>query len=51
MEKILDCQGMACPLPVVNTKKCTEEMKTGDILHVVVDNEIAVAKKFGVAEF
>lgn len=42
MEKILDCQGMACPLPVVNTKKCTEEMKTGDILHVVVDNEIAV---------
>ena len=26
MEKILDCKGMACPLPVVNTKKATEEV-------------------------
>ena len=42
MEKILDCKGMACPLPVVNTKKTSEEMNTGDILKVLVDNEIAV---------
>ena len=42
MEKILDCKGMACPLPVVNTKKATEEMNTGDVLKVTVDNEIAV---------
>ena len=42
MEKILDCKGMACPLPVVNTKKTTEEMNTGDVLKVTVDNEIAV---------
>ena len=42
MEKILDCKGMACPLPVVNTKKATEEMNGGDVLKVTVDNEIAV---------
>ena len=33
---------MACPLPVVNAKKAAEELKTGDVLTVLVDNEIAV---------
>ena len=26
MEKIIDCKGMACPLPVVNAKKAAEEL-------------------------
>ena len=42
MEKIIDCKGMACPLPVVNAKKAAEELQTGDVLTVMVDNEIAV---------
>ena len=42
MEKIIDCKGMACPLPVVNTKKAAEELGSGDVLTVLVDNEIAV---------
>ena len=42
MEKIIDCKGMACPLPVVNAKKASEELKAGDVLTVLVDNEIAV---------
>ena len=42
MEKIIDCKGMACPLPVVNAKKAAEELNTGDVLTVLVDNEIAV---------
>ena len=42
MEKIIDCRGMACPLPVVNAKKASEEMGAGDQLTVLVDNEIAV---------
>ena len=42
MEKIIDCKGMACPLPVVNAKKASEEMGAGDQLTVLVDNEIAV---------
>ena len=42
MEKIIDCKGMACPLPVVNAKKAAEELNAGDVLTVLVDNEIAV---------
>ena len=42
MEKIIDCRGMACPLPVVNAKKAAEELHGGDTLTVLVDNEIAV---------
>lgn len=33
---------MACPLPVVNAKKAAEELNAGDVLVVLVDNEIAV---------
>ena len=42
MEKIIDCKGMACPLPVVNAKKAAEALNAGDVLTVLVDNEIAV---------
>lgn len=42
MEKAVDARGMACPLPVVNAKKAAEEMHAGDVLTVLVDNEIAV---------
>ena len=42
MEKIIDCRGLACPLPVVNAKKAAEAMSLGDVLTVLVDNEIAV---------
>ena len=42
MKKIIDCKGMACPLPVVNAKKASEELCAGDVLTVLVDNEIAV---------
>ena len=42
MEKIIDCKGLNCPLPVVNAKKAAEELASGDILTVLVDNEIAV---------
>ena len=42
MEKIIDCRRLACPLPVVNAKKAAEAMSLGDVLTVLVDNEIAV---------
>ena len=42
MEKIIDCMAMACPLPVVNAKKASEELHAGDVLTILVDNEIAV---------
>ncbi len=40
--KVVDARGMACPLPVVNAKKAAETMKVGELLTVLVDNEIAV---------
>ena len=42
MIKTINCKGMACPLPVVNAKKAAEELNGGDVLIVLVDNEIAV---------
>ena len=50
MEKIIDCKGMACPLPVVNAKKAAEELNAGDVLTVLVDNEIAVQNLTRLAE-
>lgn len=40
--RVVDARGMACPLPVVNAKKAADEMKDGEVLTVLVDNEIAV---------
>ena len=42
MERIIDCKGLNCPLPVVNAKKAVEELASGDSLTVLVDNGIAV---------
>jgi len=42
MEKVIDCMGMGCPLPVVNAKKAVEEFTEDGRLTVQVDNETAV---------
>lgn len=42
IKKMIDCRGMACPLPIVNAKTAADELHTGDVLTVLVDNEIAV---------
>jgi len=31
----LDCFGLLCPLPIIQTKKKIEEMKTGEVLEVI----------------
>ena len=41
-DKIVDARGLACPLPVVNAKQASEQMKEGEQLTVIVDNEVAV---------
>ncbi len=40
--KELDCRGLPCPQPVINTKDALEELKPGEKLTVLVDNEAAV---------
>ena len=41
-DKIVDARGLTCPLPVVNAKQASEQMKEGEQLTVIVDNEVAV---------
>ncbi|MDQ0351563.1 TusA-related sulfurtransferase [Alkalibacillus filiformis] len=33
--KTLDAKGLACPMPIVRTKKAIEEVNSGDVLEVV----------------
>ncbi len=40
--KEIDCRGLPCPQPVINTKNALEELKSGERLCVLVDNEAAV---------
>ena len=42
MKHMVDARGLACPLPVVNTKNEMKNMKQGESVEVLVDNEIAV---------
>ncbi|WP_020619256.1 sulfurtransferase TusA family protein [Paenibacillus daejeonensis] len=32
--RIVDCEGLACPMPIVKTKKAMEEMTGGEVLEV-----------------
>jgi tRNA 2-thiouridine synthesizing protein A len=32
--KVLDAKGLACPMPIVRTKKTMNELESGDILEV-----------------
>lgn len=38
--KLVDCRGLACPNPVINTKKALEETAAGTII-TIVDNDVA----------
>lgn len=38
--KIVDCKGLECPKPVINTKKALDSAN-GEALQIIVDNEIA----------
>ncbi|WP_102027652.1 sulfurtransferase TusA family protein [Salirhabdus sp. Marseille-P4669] len=32
--KVLDAKGLACPMPIVRTKKAMDELSTGDVLEI-----------------
>ena len=44
------CVGLACPKPVINTKKELDKIEKG-IVVVTVDNDIAKAKYIKIIEF
>ena len=35
----LDCIGLYCPMPIYNTAKKLKEMKVGEVLEVLADDE------------
>lgn len=37
--KVINCKGLICPMPLIETKKAIKESKVGDMLVVEVDNE------------
>ncbi|SFL90586.1 TusA-related sulfurtransferase [Gracilibacillus orientalis] len=32
--KVLDAKGLACPMPIVRTKKAINELESGDVLEI-----------------
>ncbi|MGD6816011.1 sulfurtransferase TusA family protein [Metabacillus sp. 84] len=34
VQKVLDAKGLACPMPIVKTKKAMNELQTGEILEM-----------------
>lgn len=41
--RVLACEGLACPMPIVKTKKAIEEMKAGEVLEVRATDQGSVA--------
>lgn len=37
-DAILDCVGLYCPMPIVNTTKKFQELKEGQVLEVLADD-------------
>ncbi|RLD55217.1 MAG: sulfurtransferase-like selenium metabolism protein YedF [Bacteroidetes bacterium] len=40
--KTIDVKGMACPLPLIETKKALKEIEEGESLKVIIDNATSV---------
>lgn len=43
IHKQVDCQGLACPMPVVKTKKAIDEIEPGQVLEVIATDKGSVA--------
>lgn len=41
-ERVLDCLGEACPVPLVKAQRALEDLEVGDILIVQVDHSCAM---------
>ena len=41
--KTLDVKGMACPMPLIKTKKALQELEKDEILKVIIDNDTSVS--------
>lgn len=41
--RILECEGMACPMPIVKTKKAIDDMQAGEVIEVRATDKGSVA--------
>ncbi|MGO4498632.1 sulfurtransferase TusA family protein [Paenibacillus sp. 2RAB27] len=43
VNRVIECEGLACPLPVVRTKKAMDEMNAGEVLEIRATDKGSVA--------
>lgn len=43
VNRLIECEGLACPLPVVRTKKAMDEMNPGEVLEVRATDKGSIA--------
>ncbi|TKH05223.1 sulfurtransferase TusA family protein [Peribacillus simplex] len=42
-DKVLDAKGLACPMPIVKTRKAVNDLQTGQVLEIHVTDKGAKA--------
>ncbi|MDV5069544.1 sulfurtransferase TusA family protein, partial [Bacillus sp. W1] len=42
VKEVLDAKGLACPMPIVRTKKAMEALQSGEVLEVHVTDKGAI---------
>lgn len=50
VDKTLDCKGLACPMPIVKTKKAMEELQPGEVIEVQATDKGSLADLQGWAK-
>ncbi|QRG67748.1 sulfurtransferase TusA family protein [Brevibacillus choshinensis] len=50
VDKILDCKGLACPMPIVRTKKAMDELQPGQVMEVQATDKGSLADMQGWAK-
>ncbi|MBU8908710.1 sulfurtransferase TusA family protein [Desertibacillus haloalkaliphilus] len=38
-DKVVDAKGLACPMPIVKTKKAIDELRSGEVLEVLATDK------------
>ncbi|MEX2462399.1 MAG: sulfurtransferase TusA family protein, partial [Paenibacillaceae bacterium] len=49
-DKTLDCKGLACPMPIVKTKKAMNEIQSGQVIEVQATDKGSLADMQGWAK-
>lgn len=50
VDKVLDCKGLACPMPIVRTKKAMDQLQPGQVMEVQATDKGSLADMQGWAK-